>query len=83
MAQNNLLNVFNLNLNKKIFLQLRKNINQATSLVYTNGSASNVILDKGVGIVFNRVKLTLAELIKTIWRKSTRFTCSYKNKTWS
>ena len=35
MAQNNLLNVFNLNLNQKIFLQLRKNFNQATSLLCT------------------------------------------------
>ena len=29
-------NYFNLNLNKKIFLQLRKNFNQATSLLYNN-----------------------------------------------
>ena len=38
MAQNDLLNVFNLNLNKKIFLQLRKNFDQATSLMVTNVS---------------------------------------------
>ena len=36
MAQNDLLNVFNLNLNKKTFLQLRKSFNQATSLLCVN-----------------------------------------------
>ena len=42
IAQNDLLNVFNLNLNKKIFLQLRKNVNQATSLMCAKTLGDNI-----------------------------------------
>ena len=36
ITQNDLLYVFNLDLNKKLYLQLRKTFNQATSLYNTN-----------------------------------------------
>ena len=48
--------------------------------VYTEGSASGGLLDRGAAVVVTREYPTSLKVVKTIRRRGARFTCSYEEE---